>query len=229
MTPIAAIRKRLRPGLALTVGGLAFLLTSANLFLEAKKTAEYYVASNSIEHQVAELLSGAVKTKDNPSLSESILGYRDRSEVALCVAQIQRLVGTVEAANLSALSVEDRTAVLQDKNCAFFEPKVTDRIYVTEYLVTGLLVGVAVLLLVVTWAWVGTFPHTGWRRLALVFGPVAGAMATFVAWWFEGLGPTGVAVALALTTTVVAVACLAGRIAYEWIRRGFRAEGKDEA
>lgn len=229
MISIATFRHRVRPVLALTVGGVAFFLIFASLYRDATQEGERHVANNSLEYQVAEFLSGPQKAKDNPSLSGRILGYRDREEAAACVAEIRRLFGTTDAANLSPLSVEARNTLLQDKNCGFFEPKVTDKIYVTEYLRTALLVGVLVALLVATWAWVATFPHTGWRRLALVLGPIAGVVTSIVLWWLEELGPLGIGVTVVATTTIVAVGCLAALIAYEWIRRGFNAEGKDEA
>jgi len=229
MLSTAKFRYRFRPFLALLVGSVVALSTFAVLYADAYRAAERLVATYSLERQVAELLSGTIKSKRQPSFSDAILGYRDEAKVAVCVSEIKSLVNMSPDGVVPQLSIETRKLLLQNKNCAFFETKISDWLYFSDDLVSALLIGLAALLVTSVWSWVATYPHVGWRRFALVLGPVSGVIAWVGVWWLDEYEfRIGVAVVV-VSATCVAAGLLAGLKGFEWVRHGFDAAGKGEA
>jgi len=209
------LRQRIKPGWSLLIGvGLALSWFSI-LFMNGYASAQSRMESFSLEHQVRKYVSGSAKLND-------IFYEKETAEkrLASCKDKMLNMFGS-EANVPTVLSVDVRNTLLQYKDCDFYESRFEDWFHPGDYAQEALVAGVCGATLAFFFFWVVTYPHIGWRRLALAVDPLAAIFAGLM--WADKIDDVGGLIALITIVAVFSgVIILAARDAVEWIRRGFK-------
>jgi hypothetical protein len=234
---MALITQRIRPGLSLLIAVFAASGFFGLLFLKGYTNAEAFVAHNSLENQIARYLANAAVSEpqhnqlqnmqDLASMPIQDLIGADReikqsARADACLKHIMQVVGSpVRGNNWLRFSPEASRQLMADEACEFYEPRVSDNLFVNEYLKQAVHLGVIVFLLCLLAFWVVTYPHRGWRRAAAASGLLCGFFSSIYV-FLDNTGLSLGALAFPLIAIVMsAVMVLLARETMLWIRRGF--------
>ncbi|TCV80090.1 DUF4328 domain-containing protein [Sulfurirhabdus autotrophica] len=236
------IVERIRPKRSLLIAALFgttfFLLLFANGYLDAQR----FVAENSLENQVFKYYDRHLTqnkgnhnhTEDKiasdtpPNLllnkrngfyltDEDITGLSSR-----CTERVVQVINNFKNAKGSTTIPSDvLRQLLADKECSFYEPKIADYLSLGKYTLDALVATALAFALCLLAFWVLTYSHLGWRRIAVIFGPLCGVgfiVLMIDSYETKPFAPFIIAIAVAIASSG---AIVIGRETYLWVWRGF--------
>lgn len=217
-----AFRQRIKPGWSLLIGLSLASLWFAVLYMNGVDKAKTYVNNHRLESQVRNYVSGTAELNEYDLIFEE----RETAEkrLASCKEKMREMFGSVENVP-QVLRYDLRKVLLENKDCGFYEPKPEDLLYPKRYAQVAFLVGIYGTLLAFSIFWVVTYPHIGWRRLALVIGPLAGIIAGII-WTDRISNDEELMIQVTFVTVFSSVTILVARNVVEWIKRGFKESTK---